>query len=110
MNEGAVVAVGTPDELRAQAGRADTVDLTVDDLERDDVAELWRLPAVRSVQTVAPGQLRVLVDGSAEATAAITGVLFARGKEVRTVQTRVPTFDEVYIELVGAEQAEPASA
>jgi ABC-2 type transport system ATP-binding protein len=102
MSEGTIVAVGTPDELRAQAGRADTVELTVDDLESEDVAELWRLPIVRSVHTVAPGHIRLHVDGSGEASAAITAVLYERGKEVRTVQTSVPTFDEVFIELVGA--------
>jgi len=110
MNDGAVVAVGTPDELRAQAGRADVVDITVDGLEREDVAELWRLPPVRSVHTVAPGQLRLLVDGSAEASAAITAALYARGREVRSVQTRVPTFDEVFIELVGGGTEEPPPA
>ena len=110
MNEGTIVAVGTPDELRAQAGRADVIDITVDGLEREDVAELWRLPAVRSVHTAAPGQLRLLVDGSAEASAAITGALYARGRDVRSVQTRVPTFDEVFIELVGATPEEPPPA
>ncbi len=103
MNDGAVIAVGAPDDLRAQADRADVIDVRVEDLDRGDVAELWQLPSVRSVHVVAPGQLRLLVDGSAEASAAVTNLLYSRGRDVRSIQTRVPTFDEVFIELVGAQ-------
>ncbi|MEZ4503940.1 MAG: ABC transporter ATP-binding protein [Dehalococcoidia bacterium] len=99
MEQGRTIASGTPVELRAQARHADILVFEVEQFPREDVGLLWRLDGVRNA-TATDGEVRVAVDDGAEATAFLTRWFSDHGATVLAVRTQLPTFDEVFIELV----------
>lgn len=102
LNRGGVVAYGTPESLRQQALGGEALDVEGNQFERGDIVALYELPSVRSVQWTDRGELRLSVDDIGAATVAITETLHNRGTEVTAVRPYLPTFDEVYMKLVGS--------
>jgi ABC-2 type transport system ATP-binding protein len=100
LNEGRLVAVGTPDELRSRVNGGGALELTASGLAREDVVALWQLPFVNSVQRVGPDTLRLQVEDVSAAGPAVSEALLARGKGVEGLAPYVPTFDEVFVKLV----------
>ncbi|MBI2762085.1 MAG: ABC transporter ATP-binding protein [Chloroflexi bacterium] len=99
MNRGQVAASGTPDELR-RSTLGETVDVQAENLSREDIAALWRLPRVQRIDRIGSGSLRLTVDHVPTATPAITEALHARGAAVTSVKPYVPSFDEVFMKIV----------
>lgn len=104
MSNGAVIADDTPSALRERARLAEAITIVGEDLGREEVSAIWRLPQVRSVRRVSSRELLVFVEDSAAATAAITERLFEQHSSVHRIDTHVPGFDEVFVELVRASQ------
>jgi len=102
LNRGGVVAYGTPESLRQKALGGEALDVEADHFERGDIVALYELPSVRSVQWTERGELRLSVDDIGAATVAITETLHKRGTDVTAVRPYVPTFDEVFMKLVGS--------
>jgi ABC-2 type transport system ATP-binding protein len=100
LNAGQLVAVGSPDELRAQVAGGGALDLTAPALEREDVIALWQLGGVSSVQRTGPATLRLQVDDVTTAAPAVAQVLMQRGRTVDGLTPYVPTFEEVFVKLV----------
>lgn len=107
MNRGRLVAMDAPDDLRRQVLGGDTIDIEVDRLMRDDIAELWQNDCVVKVDRTGPVSLRVTVDEAATAGPVITQVLRGRGANVVAVQPYVPTFDDVFMALVNDDGRKP---
>jgi ABC-2 type transport system ATP-binding protein len=104
MVKGRLAASGTPDELRQQAMGGEAVDLTVEGLTRADVGELWQMELVSRVDRTGNDTLRVMVEDAATATPAITQALQERGRTVVSASPYVPTFDEVFMKVVGEQE------
>jgi len=100
LNRGRLVAVGTPDELRRQALGGDALDVQGPNFERADIVALWALPCVNRVDWNGRNVLRLAVENVGVATVAVTNALAERGTEVTAVHPYLPTFDEVFMELV----------
>jgi ABC-2 type transport system ATP-binding protein len=107
LNRGKVAAVGTPDELRRRA-IGEALEVEADRFTRDDIAALWQLPEVQSVERGGPRDLRLLVDDTARATPAVTETLLSLGTHVTSVRPYVPTFDEVFMKIVADGLSDPA--
>lgn len=101
LDRGRIVAEGAPDDLRRQAASGAALDVEADQFERADIAALWQLPSVQRVQWVGQDALRCYVDDVGTATVAITEALHDRGTEVRAIRPYLPSFDEVFLKLVG---------
>jgi len=103
LNKGALAALGTPDELRQQAlgGEALEIDTPV---TREEMTVLWALPEVHSVDQTGPHTVRVMVDSAATAMPIVSRALEERGIQVEALRPHVPTFDEVFMKIVGAER------
>ena len=99
MRAGAVVLTGTPEELRQQAFPGDMAEIEGGPFGRLDVEALEDLDSVRRVERFERG-LRITVDELTTATPQITRVLQQRGTNVHSVTPQLPTFDEVFTELV----------
>jgi ABC-2 type transport system ATP-binding protein len=101
LNNGTVAAVGTPDALRWQALDGELVIVEAERLTKDEVMALLRLPGVQKVEQTGPTSLRALVDSAESAAPLITEALAAQGVDVTAVRPHVPTFDEVFMKIVG---------
>ncbi len=97
---GEIAALGTPDELRRRALGGQAVDVEAPNFDAAHVAALRELRQVRRVTSHSIGTLRIVVDDVATATPLITSILTERGGEVKSIETREPSFDEVFIALV----------
>ncbi len=101
MTRGQLAALGSPEELRHQAMGGEIVDVEAQNLTNADIAALWNLPEVRSVDRHGPMSLSLLVADIATAIPAITDTLHSGSAEVIAVRPHVPTFDEVFMKIVG---------
>lgn len=104
VHSGELAALGTPAELRRQALGGDAIEVEAPLFDAGHVAALRALPCVHGVTSNRIGTLRIVVDDVRSATPLITAALTERGGEVTSIETREPTFDEVFVALV--EQAE----
>jgi len=102
MNRGRLVATGSPDALRQQAMGGEVVEVEADGVTQEDLLKLRSLPGIQRVQWTNEGALRVTVDDAASATPAITAVLQQGGDRVAAVREFVPSFDEVFKQIVSA--------
>jgi ABC-2 type transport system ATP-binding protein len=100
---GRLAAVGSPDALRRQALRGEIVEVDAGRLTSDDIEALWRLSGVTRVEWTGRGAARLTVADAAAAIPAVTEALQARGTAVTAVRPRVPTFDEVFMAIVGGD-------
>ena len=100
MAEGQVIAVGTPDDLRARALGGEELDIEASVLRREDVVAIWQVPGVQAVHRYGPNVLRVTVDSVSTVLPAVTEALQARGTPLNAVHPYMPGFDEVVMKLV----------
>jgi ABC-2 type transport system ATP-binding protein len=102
MNEGRIAAIGTPDELRRRALGGELLEVESEQpLGREDVVALWQLDGVQSVDRQSDRTLTLMVEDVTTATPAVARVLTDRGHEVTAVRPSVPSFDEVFLAIVG---------
>lgn len=99
INDGLIVAEGTPEELKRSVG-ADVVQvrLTSDDAHAIEV--LRQLPGVEKVDQ-GPRALLVSVSNGAAAVSPIAVALDGIGASVAELTLRTPTLDDVFLELTG---------
>lgn len=97
---GELAALGTPAELRRKALGGDAIEVEAPLFDAGHVRTLRELPGVYSVSSHRIGTLRIVVDNVATATPLINSVLTERGGEVLSIESREPTFDEVFVALV----------
>ncbi len=100
INDGRIVAEGTPEELKRSVG----TDLVVVEVEGDcaPAAEvLERLDAIDSVGIAGHELLAHTTDGAA-AVSPVAVALSTASIRVRTLTLRTPTLDDVFLQLTGA--------
>jgi len=94
IDHGTIVALGTPDELKAQVGGDIVVVSTVDDdLAADEITRKLGATAVRDGDT-----LRVEVQDGAQF---VPQLITALSMPVKTVTVRRPSLDDVFLKLTG---------
>jgi ABC-2 type transport system ATP-binding protein len=103
LDQGRVMATGTPETLRRRAMGGEEVEVQADHLTREAVTAVRELPQVRAIRWTDGGAMRVVVEDAAAATPAITETLQGRGSVVEAVRPAVPTFDDVFKRIVGSE-------
>lgn len=100
MHSGHILASGTPDELRALSGTADTIDVEAEHLNKDDLRLIWSLPGTLGVVQIGQSSVRVLTSNPDEAAPEVSRIIEGRGKRVRSLNTTRPAFEEVFIRLL----------
>jgi ABC-2 type transport system ATP-binding protein len=111
VDQGRVIAEGTPRELIARLGGENVIEFTlVDGSLAADEAELGRLPAVRSV-TKEAAAYHLAVEQPHVALPALLAHLQASGRALANLTTRHATLEDVFVSLTGRHlQEEPADA
>jgi ABC-2 type transport system ATP-binding protein len=108
VDQGRVVAEGTPEELKRSIGQ----DLIVAEVEGDDPAAVSSLRMLNGIDAVSYEAGRIVVstkDGPAELSP-VAIALHATTLHVRALTLRTPTLDDVFMELTGShiQEAVPA--
>ncbi|WP_258084979.1 ABC transporter ATP-binding protein [Thermococcus thermotolerans] len=95
MNEGNVIAVGTPDELKSLAGEGSVIH--VEGILKG--TELVKKEFPRTIER--EGTLRIGVEESKTALPKIVELLVEAGSEIRTIRVEEPTLEDVFLKLTG---------
>ncbi len=108
VDHGKLVALGTPQELKAEVPGSDTLDLAlIRPLPDAALDEVRALPGVRSADRQAQG-LRVRADGGAALLPRLIEVLRLGGIEVAAASVSRLTLEDVFIEKTGRSLREEA--
>ena len=104
---GRVVATGPPEELRRQAVGGDLLEIETDrEVPGELIERLRRRDDVHRVDVIGPARFRLLVDDGGAALAEITTVVQEAELAVVDTEEPVPSYDEVFIQLVEANEAD----
>jgi ABC-2 type transport system ATP-binding protein len=105
--DGRLVALGHPDDLRAEALGGEVID--VETAALFDATAIDNVPGVVSVQQRGPREFTATVDDAAVAMPAVVDAVTAAGSEVVSAQDVRPSFDEVFAVLVERANADEAA-
>jgi ABC-2 type transport system ATP-binding protein len=102
IDEGAIVAQGTPEELKRGIG-SDSVTLTLADAEQGRLAEGAIAAAGRPASKIQldGGTLHFQLPAAGEALPSVFDALSSAGVHVAGVEVRSPTLDDVFLSLTG---------
>ena len=100
LNNGSLIALGAPEDIRRDALGGEVIAVEGGSYTRADIIALWELPSVRKVDWDGRDKLRLMVDDAATATPEVTEVLHSRGTQFSALTPYLPSFNEVFIELV----------
>ena len=110
VDHGKIVALGTPQELKARIPGSDTLELTLASPLSEGLVEGVRaLPGARSVDALAHG-LRVRADGGAALLPRVIERLRDAGVEVATASLSRITLEDVFIHFTGRSLREEGPA
>jgi len=104
MDRGRLAALGSPQALRRKAIGGEMVDVQAEPLAPATLSHLRQLPQVKAVRWNEEGGLRVVVEDAATATPAITEALRNDGEVIEAVRPVVPSFDDVFRQIVGGDR------
>jgi ABC-2 type transport system ATP-binding protein len=99
IDNGVIVAVGTPDELKRRIS-GDVVTLSVNGATAAAKSLLAQAPVVRDI-SVADGALRLTVDHGEEALPVLLRTLDGAGITMSAISLSRPTLDDVFLTLTG---------
>ena len=100
MDYGQILAIGSPEELKASLGAATVVSLLAEPISGELLAALGKLPTVRSVQQD-DGGVQIYAENAGGLLPLVVEAALARGVEVHDVSVRTPTLETVFISLTG---------
>jgi ABC-2 type transport system ATP-binding protein len=103
MDEGRMVALGSPDELRRQALGGEVIDVTSSGYTPESLDAVRELAGVRRVESVSLYKLRAYVDSAGDSLPHVLNALEGCGVEITSAQEYAPSFDEVFVRLLKAE-------
>ncbi len=108
VHEGAIIAAGTPAELRHAATGGEMLDIRFDRPRPDIVMRLQALPFVHGVEALdRPEDIRVIVDNVATDLPELSAYCDREEGGCVSMEPHVLTFDDVFVRLVsGAHNAE----
>ena len=110
MRAGRLVALGTPEALRARAGVPGTIELRAPDIDGADVAAIWGIDGVLEVRRSTHDRLLISTADAAQTLPRLASTMEQRGRAVDEVQLREATFEEVFLQLVEAQPNQPEPA
>jgi ABC-2 type transport system ATP-binding protein len=104
MNRGRLIALDSPDSLRRTAFGGEILDITGRGLSHTALRVLADVPGFRRTETVTPTTARVVFDDAAPAIPHVLGALSQVEVQVEAVEEYKPSFDEVFVQLIGKDQ------
>jgi ABC-2 type transport system ATP-binding protein len=101
IHEGAIIAGGSPSELRHTATGGDMLDITFDRPRPDIERRLQSLPYVHNVEPLEnPNAVRVVVDDIGANLSELDAFCDREEGGCLSIEPHIPTFDDVFVRLV----------
>lgn len=100
MDEGRLVALGSPRELRQRALGGEVIDVESSEFTAKSLDAVRNLDGVRRLESVSLDRLRAYVDSAADALPHVLNTLEEHGVEVTSAQEYNPSFDEIFVRLL----------
>ena len=100
INDGQVVASGSPDELREQVFGGERVRLRSEDVSSAVVDELLSLDMVKDGRRTSANEIEVIVDNAQTAIPDIMEAMNAQGRHIDEIEEVQMSLDTVFVELV----------
>jgi ABC-2 type transport system ATP-binding protein len=110
MDEGVVVALGSPRELRRQALGGEVIDVQSEAFTGQSLSALRSMEGVRRVEGLALDRIRVYIDSAADGLPDVLKVLEEQDIVVTKAQEYNPSFDEIFVRLLDANQRQESQA
>ena len=104
--KGELVALGTPQELRAQALGGEAIEITADRMTRQHMTILQDIPGVKGIERLKFDQLRIAVDDAQTRLPLIVQTLYEQGLDLDSVDIVELKFDEVFVRLIEQHEKE----
>jgi len=101
VDHGKLVALDTPEALKASVPGSTVIEVQVDNPPADWEQRLRGLPEVTSVQHEAAGMYRVLTANGSRTTTALVEMAVDAGVPVRTLTVQNTTLDDVFVHYTG---------
>ena len=101
VDHGKLVALGTPEALKASVPGSTVIEVQFDNPPTDWEQRLHGLPEVTSVQHEAAGMYRVLTANGSRTTTALVEMAVDAGVPVRTLTVQNTTLDDVFVHYTG---------
>ena len=108
MDEGRLVALGSPQELRRQALGGEVLEIESSGVTAESLQAIAKLEGVRRAESLSLDRLRVYVDQAADALPHVLNALEACGVVVSSAQDFSPSFDEIFVRLLEANHSSVA--
>jgi len=105
MKEGHMVALGTPDEVRRRAMGGEVVHVASPDLNRRTVGLMREVPGVRHIRVLQPDRLELVVEDAGSLVPVLLDTLRQAHVDVEEVSEQHPSFDDVFVRLMEADDA-----
>ncbi|MDP8925007.1 MAG: ABC transporter ATP-binding protein [Chloroflexota bacterium] len=105
LKDGGLVALGTPEDVRRRAMGGEVVHVSGSDLGRQAVALMREVPGVRGVRRLEHDRLELVVEDAGSLVPVLLETLRVAGVEVDEVAEQHPSFDEVFVRLMEADDA-----
>ncbi|MGN6756171.1 MAG: ABC transporter ATP-binding protein [Thermomicrobiales bacterium] len=100
MDQGEIVAVGSPEELRHEAAGGDLLDVRIPELDRPLVAQLRALPGVRAVRYLSEDELQLTTENAGALMSQVVNTVQAAGAHAAKVEERRLSFNEIFVTLL----------
>jgi ABC-2 type transport system ATP-binding protein len=106
IDDGKIVADGTPDQLRS--GLAGTAELSVqlEAPEADARAAIEALPAAGNVRSDGSGRFRVAIEGGADLRRDVFNLAVRRGWVLLELAQTMPSLEDIFLRLTTRDAAE----
>jgi ABC-2 type transport system ATP-binding protein len=102
MDEGELVALGSPKELRRKALGGEVIDIQAPGFAPASLSALRNLEGVRRVSVLSVDRIRVYVDSAADGLPHLLNTLEDHDIDVSSAQEYNPSFDEIFVRLLEA--------
>lgn len=97
---GKIIALDSPERLKAQIPEKDTVRLEVKDVDEHDIEELKKIDSVYAVKKEG-GELQVEVKNGAQMAPVLLGKLLQMGRKVTSMEIKERSLEDVFIYFTG---------
>jgi ABC-2 type transport system ATP-binding protein len=103
LRDGRLIALGPPPQIRQDAVGGEALELEADGLDRASLAEVAQLPGIRRSTLVSYGLAHLIVDDAPVVVPRLKAAIHRLGLGLRRLESRQPTFDEVFVLLMEAD-------
>lgn len=104
LHRGRLLVWGTPEEIRQHVMGGEAIDVTLPEINSTTLQLLRRLPNLKKTQVLGSDKVRLIFDNAGQALQETVAFLQQNDLTATSIEPYRPSFDEIFIELLGREK------